>query len=192
MTADSKTCDDGNDPITIALKDGDVRERLFKAARTSLCRYSQLSSPTQINAEAEEIVSGTIKEVLRRRSSYDADSDLVAWMVGFTFNVARDYVRKNARTPTGPPPGALQLEDLAVDMGCPVGDELEKREYVDRLLTQLTANERRLIEMKYRDEMTFAEIAEQMQMNENAVRVRHHRIMLRLRQLAGDSGEVQS
>lgn len=192
MTADSKTSEDGKDPITIALEDGDVRDRLFKAARASLSQCAHFLSATQIRAEAEEIVSRTIKEVLRRRHIYDADSDIVAWMVGFIFNVARDYARKRARTPTGPPPEALQLEDLAVDMGCPVSDELENREYVERLLAQLTANERCLIEMKYREDLTFAEIAAQMQMNENAIRVRHHRILMRLRQLAGKPGEVQS
>jgi RNA polymerase sigma factor (sigma-70 family) len=192
MTADSKTSEDGKDPITIALEDGDVRERLFKAARTSLSLYAHFLSTTQIKAEAEEIVSITIKEVLKQRHIYDADCDIVAWIVGFIFNVARDYSRKHARTPTGPPPDALQLEDLAVDMGCPVADEVENREFVELLLAQLTANERCLIEMNYREDLTFAEIAAQLQMNENAIRVRHHRIMMRLRKLAGKPGEVQS
>jgi RNA polymerase sigma factor (sigma-70 family) len=192
MTADSTINEDGKDPITIALEDGDVRQRLLKAARTALSRFVRSLSAIQIKAEAEEIVSRTINEVLRRRHTYDADCDIVAWIVGFIFNVARDYSRKYSRTPTGPPQDALQLEDLAVDVGRSVADVVENKEFVEQLLAKLSPKERCLIEMKYCEDLTFSEIAERMNMNESAARVWHHRIMRQLRQLAGNPGEVQS
>ncbi len=192
MTADAIANEDGKDPITLALEEGDVRVRLLQAARAALGRSIHSLSKIQIQAEAEEIVQSAIAEVLRRRQTYDGDGDIVTWMNGYIYNVARDHSRKLARRPTGLPTDALQLEDLSVDLERPATDALEDSELVERLLAQLKPDERCLIEMKYLEDYTFAEIAAQRNMNESAARVQHHRIMMRLRQLAKIPGEVQS
>lgn len=192
MIADPKTTEAEEDPVAIALNDGNVRERLFKAARAALSRRVHSISAIQIREEANEIVSKAINEILRRRHTYQPERDIVAWMGGFIVNAVRDFSRQHARVPTGPPPDAIQLADLARDLGRPIEEVAENKEFVEWLYTQLTRDERCLIEMKYVEDLTFAEIAERLEMNVTATRVRHYRIIARLRQLAGKSGEVQS
>jgi RNA polymerase sigma-70 factor (ECF subfamily) len=188
MTADALASDDGRDPITLALQEGDVRVRLLQAACAALGRSINSLSALQIKAEAEEIVQNAIVEVLKKRHTYDGDGDIVTWMNGYIYNVARDHLRKLARRPTD----ALQLEDFIADLRRSVTDALEVKDLVERVLAQLKPDERRLIEMKYFEDFTCAEIAAQLDMNEGTVRVKLHRIIAQLRQLAIKPGEVQS
>jgi RNA polymerase sigma-70 factor (ECF subfamily) len=193
MTADSQTTSEAaKDPITTALEDGRVKERLLAAARSFLGQRAYSLSATQRQAKAEEIVSNTIEKVWERRRDYKPDRDVVSWMVGFVSNITCEHLKKNARSPTGPPLEAPGLEDLAVDLFRKESDKVDDKDQVDRLLKQLNADEKQLIEMKYFKDMTFEEIAEQMNSNENAVRVKHHRLISRLRRECCASGEVQS
>lgn len=192
MTADSQTSEAEKDPITTALEDGRVKERLLAAARSFLGQRAYNLSAAERQAQADEIVSNAIEKVWERRHDYQPNRDVVSWMVGFVCNITREHLKKNARSPTGPPPEAPGLEDLAVDVFRTESDKVDNKDQVDRLLKQLNADEKQLIEMKYYKDMTFEEIAEQMNSNENAVRVKHHRLISRLRQECCTSGEVQS
>lgn len=180
----------GSDPVSVALSDPGVTAQLLTAARAFLGRGP--SSAVRRTAEAEEIVSVAQIEALKRRADFDPTRDVVNWLVGFVRNVTRDHVRKRARTPTGPPPDAPKLEDLAVDLGCPVEDATADRELARRVLEPLSADDRELLELKYFDGLTFAEIAARRGMNENAVRLRHFRLRQRLREQYGHGGEVRS
>ncbi|MBA4190607.1 MAG: hypothetical protein C0467_21690 [Planctomycetaceae bacterium] len=192
MTAEVRVIAAESDPVSAALADPVVHGRLLAAARTCLGRRATTLSRTQRAAEAEEITSKTQMEALKRRASFDPSRDVVSWLVGFVVNVTRDHLRKHARTPTHPPPNVPGLEDLAVDLGRPVADSLADKEFMSKLLDQLPSDERELLLQKYRDDQTFAEIAEGRGSTETAVRVRCHRIIQRLRQQYGASGEVQS
>jgi RNA polymerase sigma-70 factor (ECF subfamily) len=181
-----------SDPVVAALNSAVVYGRLLAAARAFLGKWAKTLSGQRIMAEAEEIVSIARTELWKCRQDYNPDHDVVAWMVGFVGNATRNHLRKYARIPTGPPPDAPQLEDLVIDLGRPVADSVADQEFVERLMTQLKPDERRLIELKYNDGLTFAEIAVRTNAKENAVRVRHHRIIGQLRQWSENAGEVRS
>jgi len=192
MSADSKTQDAEKDPVTLALEDPVVMQRLHAAARASLDRIATMLSSIQRIEEANEIVSNAIKAVLKRRHDYNHNHEVVTWIVGFINNVAREHMRRYLRNPTGPPPDSPQLEDLACDLGRPVSDRVADKELADVLLNQLSPGDRQLLEMKYTLDLTFAEIAERMGMKESAARVKHHRLLGQLRLMCAASGEVQS
>jgi RNA polymerase sigma-70 factor (ECF subfamily) len=186
MPADARATAAESDPVTAALADDVVCGRLTAAARAFLVRRPNPFSEAQHAAEAEEIVSKARLEALKRRYCYDPSRDVVAWLVGFVVNVAKDHVKKHVRTTAGPPPGGPALDDLAVDLGRPVSDAVADREFVDRLLGRLPDGDREVIRQKYTDDLTFAQIAEALGSNENAIRVRHHRIIQRLRDMCGE------
>ena len=59
----------------------------------------------------------------------------------------------------------------------------------DHLLAQLPPTDRDIVRMKYWEELTCAEIGQRLDMQENAVRVRLHRAIQKLKQLCGVTGE---
>lgn len=186
MTADTRVLAAESDPVSAALADPVVHERLLAAARAFL---GPRLSAVRRAAEAEEIVSKARVEAFKRRADFDPTRDAVRWLVGFVVNCTRDHVKKYTRTPTGPPPDTPELEDLAVDLGRPAEDTVANRELVNAILAQLSDDDRELLQLKYFDGLTFGEIAARRGTNEDAVRVRHFRIRQRLRE---QRGEVQS
>jgi RNA polymerase sigma factor (sigma-70 family) len=57
------------------------------------------------------------------------------------------------------------------------------------LLDQLPPTDRQIVEMKYWNEMTCAEIGQRLDMQENAVRIRLYRAIQKLKQMCGVTGE---
>lgn len=182
-----------SDPVAVALADPAVNGRLVRAARAFLGRQVYPFPAGQRAAEAEDIVSTVRVEALRRRKDFDpARGDVVAWLVGFVANVTSDHVRRHTGCPAGPPPTAPGLEDLAADLGRPVVDTVDDQDFVDRLLAQLSPDDRELIRLRYNEDLTFVEIADRRGTSANTLRQRHYRIIRSLQQLCGIGGEVQS
>lgn len=196
MTVDTSTAGTESDPLTAALTDQAVGARLLAAAKAFLGRRAASVTATQRTAEAEELVAEARKRAWERRDRFDPSQDVVAWLVVFVSNVAREYVRRRSRDAApagcGPPGDPPKLEDLAVDLGRPVPDQVADRQFREDVDGRLTPPEREMVRLKYDEDLTFAEIGERLDMTECAVRVWHHRVVGRLRQQYGISPEVRS
>lgn len=181
MSVGVATTTTGPDPVRVALADTAVGERLVAAARTFLAARSGGA----LARDAAEIVQEASTRALARAATFDPSRDVVAWLVGFVINVAREHVRDRAARTAAP-----QLADLAADLGRPVADAAADRELVARLLAQLSAADRELVRLVYTDDLPFAEVGPLLGTTETAARVRHHRLLKQLRELAG-AGEVR-
>jgi RNA polymerase sigma-70 factor (ECF subfamily) len=179
------------DPVGAALNDPAVRIRLLAAARAFLAGRIFNLPPPQRGPEAEVIVQKAGLRAWERRAEYDPSRDIVRWLVAFVVNVTREHVKKYTRCGTGPPPGPPELEELAADLGRPIGEVVADKQFVVELLARLPKADREIIRLAYFEDLTFAEIGGRVGLTENAARVRHHRIIARLRELAGGTGEVQ-
>jgi RNA polymerase sigma-70 factor, ECF subfamily len=182
---------DADDPVATALKDLTVRLRLENAARAYLGKHGAGLSPTQRTAEAEAIAQEAASRAWKHRERFDASKDIVRWLVGFVINVAREGAKKRARDTTDTSQGESGLEALAVDPSRPVEDAVADKLLVRDLLDRLPALEQDIVRMKYCEERTYAEIGQQVGMNENAVRVRAFRAMEKLKHGCGATGEGQ-
>jgi len=180
-----------NHPVAVALKDPAIQTRLWNAARAFLGRRSSELSPTQRTAEAEAIAQEAACRAWKRRDQFDASRDVVKWLVGFVINVAREFAKKRSHDTTGPPEDSTDLEALAVDPSRPLDDAIADKLLVDHLLAQLPPLDRQIVQMKYCEEMTCAEIGQRIGMNENAVRIRVYRAILKLKLVCGLTGEGQ-
>lgn len=179
-------------PVRAAFNDTAVQTRLLNAARAFLAgRIFNLPLP-QRGPEAEVIVQKAGLRAWEHRAEYDPNRDIVRWLVGFVANVTREHAKKYTRCCTGPPPDPPELEELSADLGRPIGDVVADKVFVEGLLEQLPPADREIIRLAYFEDLTFVEIGERVRLTENAARVRHHRILARLRELAGGTEEVQS
>jgi RNA polymerase sigma-70 factor (ECF subfamily) len=180
-----------DDPVAVALNDPGVRARLTNAARAFLGRRASELSPIQRTAEAEVIIQEAAARAWKHRDRFDASRDVVKWLVGFVANVARELAKQRVRAATGPPPDGPGPEELAVDPARPVEDAITDKLLAGQMLEQLPPGDRDIVRMKYWEELTCAEIGERVGLQENAVRVRLHRALLKLKQASGVTGEGQ-
>lgn len=65
---------------------------------------------------------------------------------------------------------------------------LEAREWCATMLSKLDAPDRRLIMLRYADDMTFRQIGKVMGLSESTVSLRHNALILRFRRLANKAG----
>lgn len=180
-----------DDPVAVALNDPAIQTRLWNAARAFLGKRAAELSPTQRTAEAEVIAQEAAARAWKRRDQFDASRDIVKWLVGFVVNVAREFAKKRSGDTTGRPEDGPDLEALAVDPSRPVEEAIADKLLAGQLLEQLPPADRDIVRMKYWQEKTCTEIGQQIGMNENAVRVRLFRAMLKLKHVCGVTGEGQ-
>ncbi len=178
-------------PVAIALKDATIRLRLGNAARAFLGRRAAELSPTQRTAEAEAIVQEAAVRAWKCKDRFDASRDVVKWLIGFVVNVAREFAKRRHRDATSPPEDGPGLEEMAVDPSRPVADIVTDQLLARHLLERLPPTDRQIVEMKYWNEMTCAEIGQRLAMQENAVRIRLYRAIQKLKQMCGVTGEGQ-
>jgi RNA polymerase sigma-70 factor (ECF subfamily) len=178
-------------PVAVALKDSTVRLRLSNAARALLGKRAAELSPTQRTAEAEVIVQETAARAWKHRDRFDASRDVVKWLIGYIVNVARECAKKRRHDATSPTEDGPSLDEVAVDPARPVDDAAIDTLLARHLVKQLPPTDRQIVEMKYWDQLTCAEIGHRMGLQENAVRVRLYRAIQRLKQMCGVTGEGQ-
>jgi RNA polymerase sigma-70 factor (ECF subfamily) len=178
-------------PVAVALKDSAVRLRLSNAARALLGKRAVELSSTQRAAEAEVIVQEAAARAWKHRDLFDASRDVVKWLIGYIVNVARECAKKRSHEATSRPEDGAGLEEMAVDPSRPVDAAAIDKLLARHLLAQLPPTDRQIVEMKYWDEMTCAEIGQRLDMQENAVRIRLYRAIQKLKQMCGVTGEGQ-
>jgi len=126
-----------------------------------------------------------------RKESFDAGTDLIAWMRAIAINHARNESRRRSRQST-----VMLLEDDLADAAetrhamrraqkasPDLGDEQQDRKaQVDRCLEKLTPAQRELIDQFYHQGLSLRQIADKAKSktNPNAVGQRLHRIRLSL------------
>jgi RNA polymerase sigma factor (sigma-70 family) len=158
--------------------DGDLRafEALFQ-------RYGQVIRAYLAHlvgaVQADDLSQATFLSVVRARGRFDRTARFKPWLYAIATNAARDYLRRRREELTDT--GQLSSEH-ADEAGREVRDEgLEKA--VRSALAQLPENQRVAIVMHRFQNLSFAEVAQALDLSESAVKVRAHRGYKRLREL---------
>jgi len=140
----------------------------------------------QIDAEAEDVVQEVFAQVCRQAGRYDAARGTVlAWLLTITRTRAIDHVR--ARRRRGGDEWRRVSEAAAANLAAPgVNQEVqtltaEEIQRVRRALGELSAEQRRAIELAYYEGLSQSEIAEQLAEPLGTVKSRIRTAMQRLR-----------
>jgi RNA polymerase sigma-70 factor (ECF subfamily) len=127
-------------------------------------------------AAIEEIVQQTMVNAIRRLASFRGGSTLFTWLCQICRNQLSDARRKSARQPefrsfevlSAATPAATVVE--LIDFRDPLEECAmdSTRSAVRRAVNELPARHARILELRYGDELTLAEIARAMQLSESA------------------------
>jgi RNA polymerase sigma-70 factor (ECF subfamily) len=152
---------------------------LYRALYPPVARF--VACRVAASADAEDVVARTFHRLLESLAGFDADRGTVlAWCLATARNLATDLQRAGRLRPDGA--AALEaLPDQAVDaQGRLEADE--RLQALARVLDGLPAETRELIELRFGDGLTAAEIAALTGASEAAVRKRLSRAVAALRQ----------
>lgn len=116
----------------------------------------------------------------RRRFRDERDGSALPWLFGIARNVLRDSVRRGeietrARVKLG-----LPLDLAAEDGYAEVEERLSPREALAGALQQLPPHERRAVELRVIDELSYREVARRLAIRPAAARLRVSRALRRL------------
>jgi len=131
-------------------------------------------------SDAEDVAQEAILRAWRRAETCEHAEARAPWVA----TIARREAHRWRSSPRGRQEQALDTDGLErlVDAP-PLGDTdaLLERLAVRGALDRLSGEERRLVEMRYDDDLTQAAIAEQLHLPEGTVKVRLHRLRDRLK-----------
>ncbi len=142
--------------------------------------------------DVEDIAQQVFAKVYLSLRSFDFRSSLITWIYKITVNECFDYLRKRKvrrlvyesdlsedevrRVENGEP---------SVDRQIPADSSLAQRDYVLKLLTRVSEEERMLLMLKEVEGYSVEELAEKTGMNENTIKVKLFRARQKLVKAAG-------
>jgi len=145
-------------------------EALYQQHAPELLRYLVRNIPTA--ADAEDLLQETFIEAVRFDSRIGEAASPRAWLFGVARNVAAGFRRRLRLRRTAP---------LIADVAAPAAPDVDARlEQVRRALQQLDSPCRETLELRIRDDLSYAEIAEVLRVPVGTVRSRIHAAISRL------------
>lgn len=154
---------------------------IYKLYYTKIYRYCRINLSSE--TEAEDLAQETFLKAWRALPTFSTyhGSSVQAFLFRIARNSMIDLSRKKKELPLDT---ALEIESKE-----DIEEELDRKnniETVQKALLKLEDNERQLVVLRFFEEMQSKDIAQILNLNEGAIRVRIHRILKKLRELLSD------
>lgn len=137
--------------------------------------------------DVEDIAQQVFSKVYFSIRNFDFRSSLITWIYKITVNECFDYLRKKKVRKlvyesdlSEDEARRVENTEPAVDRQVPVDQNLARRDYVVKLLTRVSEEERTLLMLKEVEGRSVEELAEMTGMNENTIKVKLFRARQKL------------
>src|SRR5580704_7649935 len=137
--------------------------------------------------DVEDIAQQVFAKVYLSLRNFDFRSSLITWIYKITVNECFDYLRKRKvrklvyeRDLSEDEVRRVENTEPNVDRQAPADADLARRDYVLKLLTRVSEEERMLLMMKEVEGFSVEELAEKTGMNENTIKVKLFRARQKL------------
>src|SRR6476469_6772492 len=137
--------------------------------------------------DVEDIAQQVFAKVYLSIKSFDFRSSLITWIYKITVNECFDYLRKRKVRKlvyesdlSEDEVRRVENSEPAVDRQVPMDATLARRDYLVKLLTRVSEEERMLLVMKEVEGFSVEELAEKTGMNENTIKVKLFRARQKL------------
>jgi len=137
--------------------------------------------------DIEDIAQQVFSKVYFSIRNFDFRSSLITWIYKITVNECFDYLRKKKVRKlvyesdlSEDEVRRVENTEPAVDRQVPVDQNLARRDYVVKLLTRVSEEERTLLMLKEVEGRSVEELAEMTGMNENTIKVKLFRARQKL------------
>jgi len=137
--------------------------------------------------DVEDIAQQVFAKVYLSLKTFDFRSSLITWIYKITVNECFDYLRKRKvrrlvyeSDLSEDEVRRVENGDPAIDRQTPADSSLAQRDYVLKLLTRVSEEERMLLMLKEVEGYSVEELAERTGMNENTIKVKLFRARQKL------------
>src|SRR5437764_7959094 len=141
--------------------------------------------------DVEDIAQQVFAKVYLSIKSFDFRSSLITWIYKITVNECFDYLRKRKvrklvyeSDMSEDEVRRVENSEPAVDRKAPVDSDLARRDYLMKLLSKVSEEDRMLLILKEVEGHSVEELAEQTGMNENTIKVKLFRARQKLMKAA--------
>jgi RNA polymerase sigma-70 factor, ECF subfamily len=146
---------------------------LWEQARPAVFAY--LTASVYDFHRAEDLLQEVAVAIAGKFHAYDQQRSFLAWALGIARNQTLLYFREQAKTRQHFSEAALQsIQDAAEKMS--PDDAGYKREALQHCLGKTVGRRRRVLDLRYTAGLSIAEIASQLEMTNNAVKITLHRV----------------
>lgn len=138
--------------------------------------FSYLSSRTNTREDALDALQDVLVDVWRALKTFEYRTD--AGLYCFVFTIAKRHLYKVYREPR-----TVSLEGIDDISDQTLVGSMEDTDALARAMDTLDTTARDIVALKHWSRFSFGEIAILLAMKEGAVRVRHHRALLKMRNM---------
>lgn len=141
--------------------------------------------------DSEDIAQQVFAKIYFSLKGFDFRSSLITWVYKITVNECYDYLRKKKvrklvyESDMGEDDQrSMENSQLAVEKSAPIDRRTEKRDYLMKLMSKISEEERMLLIQKEVEGLTVEELSEQTGINENTIKVKLFRARQKLQKAA--------
>lgn len=141
--------------------------------------------------DSEDIAQQVFAKIYFSLKGFDFRSSLITWVYKITVNECYDYLRKKKvrklvyESDMGEDDQrSMENSQLAVEKRAPIDRRTEKRDYLMKLMSKVSEEERMLLIQKEVEGLTVEELSEQTGINENTIKVKLFRARQKLQKAA--------
>jgi RNA polymerase sigma-70 factor (ECF subfamily) len=165
------------------VKAGDIDQMGLLFERYNRQLYGFLFHMTYKREASEDMVQHVFYKMLKSSHTFTGSGEFVHWMYTIARNVIKDEAKKNKRYAYHD-----DVDDHAdrIPGGTDTGHELDKKEQhreLYRAMERLSEEQREILTMSRFQELKHQEIAQILNINEGAVKVRVHRALSELKNI---------
>lgn len=151
--------------------------------------FGLLYRMTGSRPDAEDLLQETFIRMLRGLDSYHEDGRFEPWLFSIAANIARDWLRRQSRSPVTAMESRDKELEPAIASDEPGPDQVlaqaEQRDRLQQAVSELSPAEREIVSLRFFAEMPFKEIAELLQIPLGTALARAHRALGHLRERLG-------
>ncbi len=151
-------------------------------ARHGAALWAYLRRRTRDREAARELYQETLVRAFQALGDLREAERLRAWLISIAHNTLRQRVRRSALEP-------LASDDADGALASDESDSLERSEFAERAereLAKLSARQREVFELRVRQELSHAEIAELLDISEENSRAHYYQAVRNLRARLGE------
>ena len=143
--------------------------------------YSYVARRVRDRAEIQDLTAHVFHQALANLGKFKwKGSPFAAWLYRIASNAIADQAKRKVRE-SSEPPNASSESSAAIDL-----EEVERRARLFSAVDKLPEDQRRVIVMRFADDKSIREIADELGRSEGAVKSLYHRTLLALRDQIGD------
>jgi RNA polymerase sigma-70 factor, ECF subfamily len=165
--------EDKHDSGDAAVRDRQALATLWEQSRQAVFAY--LTSLVYDFHRAEDLLQEVAVAIAGQFQSYDAERPFLAWAMGIARNRTLLYFREQARDRRHFTDATFRLLDAAAQR-LDRHEGPSKREALRHCLSEVRGRRRRVVELRYNGNLKIADIAEQLSVTPNSVKVMLHRV----------------